>query len=45
MSRNLLKHCEVLENVLKEMYRVLKPGGKLYIIESCVLVEEDKDPP
>src|SRR3989338_2528023 len=44
-ARNLLKHVEDPIVVIKEMRRVLKPKGKLLIIESIVYNEEDREIP
>ncbi len=44
-SRNLLKHVENPIKVIAEAERVLKPEGNFFAIESCVLVEEDKEIP
>lgn len=44
-GRNLLKHTNKPLQILKEMNRVLKPGGKLLIIESTPLQKEHTDIP
>jgi ubiquinone/menaquinone biosynthesis C-methylase UbiE len=44
-SRNLIKHVDDPTAVLKEMRRVVKKGGQVITIESCVLEEDDKEYP
>ncbi len=39
--RNLLKHVDDDYHAVEEMKRVLKPGGKLFVAESCVVEEGD----
>jgi len=43
--RNLIKHLASIGPVLKEMRRVLRPGGKLLIIESAPYTREQCDIP
>lgn len=41
--RNLLKHCDEVSSVVSEMLRICKAGGKVLIVESCALNEQDKE--
>ncbi len=43
--RNLLKHVYEEHLAVEEMKRVLKPGGKVFIAESCVIDEWDAQIP
>jgi len=36
ISRNLIKHLDKPEQMFQEMYRVLRVGGRLISIESCI---------
>ena len=44
-SRNLLKHVKDRPRIIKEMYRVLKKGGRLITIESVVFDGVNRDIP